>query len=77
MKLHENPNEPNNVGAREEFVQIQEQLAIERKQDVSSLWQIMKVPSYRKRLFYGFWAQAAAQSTGVLVISNYFVRQTR
>lgn len=72
-KLHENHSEPNNVGAREEFVQIQQQLAMERKQNVSNLWQILKVPSYRKRMFYGFWLQAAVQSTGVLVISNYMV----
>ncbi|RVX69067.1 hypothetical protein B0A52_06780 [Exophiala mesophila] len=72
-RLHANDDDSHHVGAREEFVQIQTQLALDRLQKVRTFWQIMKVPSFRKRMFYGFWVQASAQSTGVLVISNYMV----
>lgn len=76
MKLHDNAADPHHIGAREEFVQIQTQLALDRMNKVGNLWQIMKVKSYRTRLLYGFWVQAAAQSTGVLVMSNYMVCHT-
>ncbi|OAP59202.1 hypothetical protein AYL99_06500 [Fonsecaea erecta] len=70
-KLHANGSDGPNIGAREEFIQIQTQLALDRMQNVNSWWQIMKVPTYRKRIFYGFWLQCTTQSTGVLVLTNY------
>ncbi|RFU24119.1 hypothetical protein B7463_g12217, partial [Scytalidium lignicola] len=72
-KLHNNPSDPEHIGARQEFVQIQQQLSLEHDYKLDNLWQIFKVPTYRKRLLYGFFIQAMCQSTGVLVIANYMV----
>ncbi|KIX93907.1 uncharacterized protein Z520_10244 [Fonsecaea multimorphosa CBS 102226] len=73
MKLHEHPSDPQNIGAREEFVQIQTQLALDRKQKAGNIFQLFRNPFYRKRLLYGFWLQAMCQSSGVLVINNYMI----
>ncbi|KAF4556988.1 Sugar (and other) transporter-like protein 56 [Elsinoe fawcettii] len=56
--------------AREEYNQIQTQLALDAEIPQNFI-EVMKVPSYRKRLLLGLLIQCAAQSTGVLVINNY------
>ncbi|OAG40005.1 hypothetical protein AYO21_05686 [Fonsecaea monophora] len=73
IRLHKNKHDVHDIGAREEFVQIQRQLFLERSNRVPGLFKMFTIPSYRKRLFYGFFLQAMCQSTGVLVISNYMV----
>ncbi|OQV02334.1 hypothetical protein CLAIMM_07550 [Cladophialophora immunda] len=73
IRLHKNKYDTDDIGAREEFVQIQRQLSLERSNRVPGLFKMFTIPSYRKRLFYGFFLQAMCQSTGVLVISNYMV----
>jgi MFS family permease len=71
-KLHHTKEDPNDIMAREEFVQIQRQIALERSRP-STLWAMMKVPSYRRRLLIGFFIQFLAQSSGITVINNYSV----
>ncbi|KAK4971843.1 hypothetical protein LTR28_013077 [Elasticomyces elasticus] len=72
-KLHANSDDPQHVGAKEEFVQIQTQLALERGSPSPNMFQLIFDRRYRKRMFYGFYLQAMCQSTGVLVIANYMV----
>ena len=72
-KLHAHANDPEHIGAHEEFIQIQQQLALERKHPAGNLFQLFKNPAYRKRLLMGFFLQAMCQTSGVLVISNYIV----
>jgi hypothetical protein len=72
-KLHAQPSDPSHIGAREEFIQISRQLALERAKPAGNLFQLFKNPAYRKRLLMGFTLQAMCQTTGVLVISNYLV----
>lgn len=73
-KLHASKDDTEHVNARNEFVQIQTQLALDRRHNMDTFWKMLKAPTIRKRLLYGFWLQAACQSTGVLVIANYMVR---
>ena len=61
------------MGAREEFIQIQRQLALERNNPAPSFFWLIFGRKYRKRMFIGWYVQAMAQSTGVLVIANYMV----
>jgi hypothetical protein len=75
MKLHLNQDDPNSVFAREEHLQIQQQLQLEQR-GPQGLWQQLKEPHIRKRFFVGLFVQCLAQSTGVLVTSNYQVRRT-
>ncbi|TKA60160.1 hypothetical protein B0A49_08494 [Cryomyces minteri] len=72
-KLHANSDDPQHVGAKEEFVQIQTQLALERGSPSPNMFQLIFDRRYRKRMFYGFYLQAMCQSTGVLVVANYMV----
>jgi MFS family permease len=72
-RLHARPDDPHHMAAREEFMQIHKQIELERHQKVGNLIQLIIHPTYRKRLFYGFFFQVLAQTTGVLVINNYQV----
>lgn len=67
-KLHSSPDDPDSQFACAEFTQIQRQVELDRENELSwiGLW---KKPSTRKRLLYGFFVIAAAQSSGVLVCS--------
>ncbi|CAG9955462.1 unnamed protein product [Clonostachys rosea f. rosea IK726] len=61
-----------NSFAESELRQIRVQLEIENQTTTSHGWEeAFTKPSYRKRLFYGFFVQCVAQSTGVLVVNNY------
>lgn len=66
QKLHRAGANNNNVVALEEFVQIRDQVALDRHNEVSWL-DLWKRPNTRKRLAFGFFVIAAAQSSGVLV----------
>ncbi|KEF51771.1 uncharacterized protein A1O9_12108 [Exophiala aquamarina CBS 119918] len=71
-KLHNRPEDPNETTAKEEFIQIQRQIELERAENINKGWgHLFKKPSYRKRLLLGFGTQFIAQSTGVLVVNNY------
>lgn len=72
QKLHQNPNDPDDTFAREEYLQIRRQIELESTQP-QSLVGILKQPHSRRRFFTGFFVQCIAQSTGVLVINNYQV----
>lgn len=71
-KLHRRTDDPEEILAREEFLQIRQQVALDRLQSQSFL-ELWKKPSTRKRLLYGIFVQCIAQSTGVLVVNNYQV----
>lgn len=72
-KLHARPEDPTNVSAKEEFIQIQAQIELERAQDLGSIISLLRKPTYRKRLLSGFFVLFIAQTTGVLVVNNYQV----
>ncbi|KAL6252904.1 hypothetical protein RBB50_000623 [Rhinocladiella similis] len=72
-KLHAHPNDPEHIGAQEEFLQIRRQIELEKSQPHLNMIQLLMSPRYRKRMMFGFYLQAMCQSTGVLVISNYMV----
>ncbi|EXJ68768.1 uncharacterized protein A1O5_07699 [Cladophialophora psammophila CBS 110553] len=70
--LHTRPEDPDEIVAREEFLQIRRQIELERADKLSKSWDaLFKKPSLRKRLILGFGTQFIAQSTGVLVVNNY------
>jgi hypothetical protein len=62
-------NEESNMYAREEFYQMVQQVQAD-----ATAWaqggnrQLLTKPSYRKRMWMGFFIQYAAQSTGAQVI---------
>lgn len=70
QKLHDK-GDANHIAAKEEFYQIRKQLELERETGVQTFMQMIKRPSYRKRIYCGFLVMFAAQSTGVLVVNNY------
>ena len=71
-RLHHDPNDPDEGGARAEFVQMKEQIAFEQT-NPSGYLAILKSPSYRKRAFLACFVQFAANSSGGLVINYYSV----
>ncbi|KAI1614374.1 general substrate transporter [Exophiala viscosa] len=71
-KLHTRPDDPDEIVAREEYLQIRRQIELERADQLNKSWAtLFKKPSLRKRLILGFGTQFIAQSTGVLVVNNY------
>ncbi|KAJ5815635.1 MFS sugar transporter [Penicillium riverlandense] len=77
-KLRRHPiGDPEDLAIKEEFYQIQQQLALEQAK-LNALgygpWTaIIKKSSYRKRMIIGFLTQWGAEFGGPLVINNYFV----
>jgi MFS family permease len=74
QKLHvraDDKGDTDHIAAKEEFYQIRKQLELERETGVQTFLQMIKRPSYRKRIYCGVLVQFAAQSTGVLVVNNY------
>ncbi|KAH6648122.1 hypothetical protein BKA67DRAFT_683474 [Truncatella angustata] len=69
-KLHHTIEDAEDSFARQEFMQIKGQVEIDRHSELSwlGLW---RTAATRKRLLFGFFVIAAAQSSGVLVINNY------
>ncbi|KAH8595049.1 general substrate transporter [Bisporella sp. PMI_857] len=70
IRLHANPNDLNNTFANEEYIQICRQLELESRNPQGIINQL-KEPHNRKRFLTGMFVQCLAQSTGVLVTSNY------
>ncbi|KAK5400812.1 hypothetical protein LTR06_011233 [Exophiala xenobiotica] len=71
-KLHSSGHGSDDLLAREEYLQISQQLVLESQNHVS-FWAELKKPSVRKRFMTAIFIQFIAQSTGVLVTSNYQV----
>jgi hypothetical protein len=72
-KLHHNNEDVDFLFARKEFVQIRKPLELEAT-GPQGIWQHLKQAHIRKRLLFALFIQCLAQSTGVLVTSNYQVR---
>jgi sugar porter (SP) family MFS transporter len=60
----------NEESVRAEFNLLQGQILHER-QEALSLWDLFKLPHFRKRCFVGWLAMFGAQGTATLVINNY------
>ncbi|KEF52756.1 uncharacterized protein A1O9_11173 [Exophiala aquamarina CBS 119918] len=71
-RLHHSPEDPHDIMAREESVQIQRQLELDKSMP-KGLVAIVRTPSLFKRYLLGVFVQCLAQSTGVLVVNNYQV----
>lgn len=65
-RLHHRADDPDEILAREEFLQIHQQVALDAGQKLSFLGLWAK-PSTRKRLLMGLFVMCIVQSTGDLV----------
>ncbi|KAI6080306.1 sugar porter family MFS transporter [Hypoxylon rubiginosum] len=76
-RLRESPDDPDDVVAKEEFSQIQEQLKLDHQKLApwgGNPWKaIFLKKSYRKRMIIGFLTQWGAEFGGPLIINNYAV----
>lgn len=68
--LHDGPKEEDHLFALAEFSQMKQQADFDRNLDGSWL-QLIKKPSYRKRLILASGISFLDQSTAVLVLNNY------
>ncbi|KAH7090548.1 general substrate transporter [Paraphoma chrysanthemicola] len=71
-KLHNDPHDPEEIAANEEFYQMRKQIELEA-QNPSGYVAILRTPAYRKRAFLSCFVQYAANATGGLVINYYSV----
>jgi hypothetical protein len=76
-KLHFDPTNADNDGARDEFLEIQAQLELEKHESTRHSFKLLQNKKYRRRMWTGFFLQVVGQTTGVLVINNFMVRQVR
>jgi hypothetical protein len=74
-KLHFDPANVDHDGARDEFLEIQAQLELEKHESVRYTLKLLQSKKYRRRMWTGFFLQVVGQTTGVLVINNFMVRQ--
>ncbi|KAI9041784.1 putative MFS sugar transporter [Aspergillus affinis] len=75
-KLRQSPDDPNNLVAKNEFVQTTEQINLEARKlaGFGNVWKaVLKKKSYRKRMIIGFLTQWGAEFGGPLIINNYAV----
>jgi hypothetical protein len=71
QRLRQSPDDPEDLFAKEELYQIQEQLRLdaEKLATYGSPWKaVIQKPSYRKRMIIGFLTQWGAEFGGPLVI---------
>lgn len=68
--LHSSPKEEDHLFALAEFSQMKQHADFDRNLDGSWL-QLIKKPSYRKRLILASGISFLGQSTAVLVLNNY------
>ena len=77
QRIRADPDDPEDITAKEEFYQIREQIVLERKKRIElgrPLWQaVWTKKSYRKRMLIGFMTQWGAEFCGPLIINNYAV----
>jgi MFS family permease len=71
-RLHRDPSDPQQIGARQEFHQMRKQIEFDRTQDLSMLY-MFKKPSLRRRILLGCGVLFGGQACGPLVINNYGV----
>lgn len=71
-RLHQDPNDPDQLAAHEEFYQMRSQIEYENSHP-KGYWGILKTASYRKRAFLACFVQFSAQSAAALTISSYSV----
>ncbi|KAK5261919.1 hypothetical protein LTR40_001298 [Exophiala xenobiotica] len=57
QKLHSRPDDPSGLAAKEEFYQISKQIELENATGVHGIWDMLKRPSYRKRIYSGLLVQ--------------------
>jgi sugar porter (SP) family MFS transporter len=69
-RLTADPEDPQCLVAKEEFLQIRAQVIEDERMAVGN-WDLFNRKPNRKRLFCGFFTQAIAQSAGPLVVTNY------
>lgn len=68
-RLHHSQDDPNRIFAKEEFYQMEAQMAQGKPLiETEGFLDLFKQPSYRKRLFVGALTTFAAESTGILVV---------
>ncbi|KAL4805228.1 general substrate transporter [Aspergillus unguis] len=73
-RLHHHDDDPNDHFARLEFTQIVQQVEVDRaRSERETVWDLFRIPSYRKRMWCGFFAFFSNESSGILVIYNYSV----
>lgn len=71
-ELHHTSDDPDGVFAKGEFLQMEQQYALDSSLDSS--WKIMITrPSYRKRVFIACFLLSSIYSSGTLVISSVFL----
>jgi MFS family permease len=71
-RLHFDPDDVNEMAAKEEFYQMRKQIELESSYP-TGYWAILTNKHYRKRAFLSCFVQLAANSTGALVINYYSV----
>ncbi|OCT51766.1 sugar transporter [Cladophialophora carrionii] len=71
QKLHATADDPEASTARDEYLQVKEQVQLEAGEVTHNIFTMMKRAHLRKRLLLGFFLQWLAQSSGVLVVFNY------
>ncbi|KAL6246482.1 hypothetical protein RBB50_006719 [Rhinocladiella similis] len=71
-KIHRDPSDADDSSARAEFTQIVRQVEFDKSMK-SGYIEMFRKPSWRKRSLLALFIQFAAQSTGILGISNYLV----
>ncbi|KIV85577.1 hypothetical protein PV11_01255 [Exophiala sideris] len=69
-KLHYDPADAGEEGARAEFTQIVRQVEFDKEQNTSFV-QMFKKPTWRRRSLLAMFATFAAQCTGIYGITNY------
>ncbi|KZO90717.1 general substrate transporter [Calocera viscosa TUFC12733] len=74
-KLHSRPGDPDDAYARDEFRQMVQQVQLDQAawDRGGGMKQVITKPSYRRRMWIGFFTQYAAQTTGAMVVNNYIV----
>ncbi|EJU04820.1 MFS general substrate transporter [Dacryopinax primogenitus] len=74
-KLHSRPNDPDQAYTKDEFRQMVQQVELDQAawDSGGGFKQIFTKPSYRSRMWMGFFTQYAAQTTGGMIVNNYIV----
>ncbi|KAK5331687.1 hypothetical protein LTR93_000692 [Exophiala xenobiotica] len=72
LRIHHDPNDPNDTAAHAEAIQISRQVEFDKEQK-SGYLEMFKSPSWRKRSLIAFGLMFATQSTGCLGITTFQV----
>ncbi|KAF2092375.1 general substrate transporter [Rhizodiscina lignyota] len=69
--LHNDPNDPQQILAKEEYYAMQKQIELDKSKGTGSYYELFTVPANRKRVLLGFMTLFGAQCTATIVINNY------